>query len=855
MSLSSLREKMNTSKMLVFLFLVGLLSLTFLVFKTSKVFAATTAPIAPTSTSNITAQAVRYNWTAPGGESAEYWVLASSTNISIGAFTLAQIVTSSPTSTVDFTFNGLATNTRYIFGVAGGDFTGATSSFVTSSAVYTLATTPGTPTVTSTANQTMKIIVNTSTNPVATTYVVKDTGSATTYYLQDDHTWGTATATFDYLQLGDINGTTTIGLATNTLHTISVAAINGDSSATTSYSATASVYTTADTPGVPILSATTTQGFDLKINSSTNPAATTYIIRDTASSTRTLYLQDNHTWDVTTATFTYTQLGPVSGTTTISLATNTLHRISVAAVNGDGATSSYGTAATDIYTLAATPAAPTVTSTANQTLKVVINVGSNSTTATTTFVVKDTGSATTYYLQNDHTWGTATATFNYDQLGGSAGTTTIGLATSSPHFISVAAVNGDSSATTTYSSVAVISTIPNTPTTTLSVAALTTFTVTINSSTNPTSTVYIIRDTGGSAVKYLQTDHTWGTTTATLSFSFVAGLVSTSTTGLTANTPHVISVAAVSGDSTATSSYGATASLYTLANVPSSVVLTAAANGFTLAWSGDSNEEFWADDLTNGTTLTWATGTSFSVGGINCGTTHTFAVAGRNGDSVVTASSSALSATTNACGGTGSIGGGGIGASVTPAIPAVPGVSPAVPASVTLPSTASPVAVFVHTLRVGSKGAEVKQLQQTLRELGFFKHPTNTGLFGAVTKAAVVAFQKAQGFKTAPGIVGVATRAALNSESAVSAGESAAPAPVSQPVVGEFVSKLGMGSRGAEVRMLQAKLRELGFFNHPTDTGLFGAVTRAAVAAFQKDQGLSSVGFVGPGTRAALNSL
>jgi len=172
-----------------------------------------------------------------------------------------------------------------------------------------------------------------------------------------------------------------------------------------------------------------------------------------------------------------------------------------------------------------------------------------------------------------------------------------------------------------------------------------------------------------------------------------------------------------------------------------------------------------------------------------------------------------------------------------------------------LPSTASPVAVFVHTLRVGSKGAEVKQLQQTLRELGFFKHPTNTGLFGAVTKAAVVAFQKAQGFKTAPGIVGVATRAALNSESAVSAGESAAPAPAPQPVVGEFVSKLGMGSRGAEVRMLQAKLRELGFFNHPTDTGLFGAVTRAAVKAFQKDQGLSQVGFVGPGTRAALNSL
>ena len=664
-------------------------------------------------------------------------------------------------------------------------------------------------------------------------------------------------------QLGGAAGTTTIGLATNTLHTIDVAAINGDTMQTSTRSAAASVYTTADTPGVSTVTSTANQTMHIIINSSTNPSDTTFVVRDTGSAT-TKYLQINQTWDTTTATFTYNQLGGLAGTTTIGLATNTLHLISVAAVNGNNVTTTYGAIATGVYTYAATPSAPTVTSANPQQLTIVINAGSNPTTASTTFIIKDTAPATVQYLQVDQTWGNATATFNYAQLGGASGTTTIGLATSSPHIISVAAINGDSMQTTTYSSTVVVSTIPNTPTTTVSAAALTTITVKVNSSTNPTSTLYIVRDTGGATATYLQSDLTWGSTTTSLPFSFIGGVSSSISTGLTANTPHIIAVAAVSGDHTQTTSYSSSASLYTLANVPSSVVLTAAANGFTLTWSGDSGEEFWAEDSVGGTNSTWITGTSYTVGSVNCGTSRTFNVAGRNGDGVVTASSSALSATTNACGGTGSIGGGGgSGASVTPAIPAVPSESPAVPAtsaSVSLPSTASPVAVFVHTLGIGSKGAEVKQLQQTLRELGFFKHPTNTGLFGSVTKAAVVAFQKAQGFKSAPGVVGPATRDALNAESAVSAGESAAPAPAPappapQPTLGEFVSNLRMGSRGEEVRMLQAKLRELGFFNHPTDTGLFGAVTRAAVAAFQKDQGLSPVGFVGPGTRAALNSL
>ncbi len=71
--------------------------------------------------------------------------------------------------------------------------------------------------------------------------------------------------------------------------------------------------------------------------------------------------------------------------------------------------------------------------------------------------------------------------------------------------------------------------------------------------------------------------------------------------------------------------------------------------------------------------------------------------------------------------------------------------------------------VFKKYLNVGSRGVEVKQLQQTLKDLGYFTYPTITGFYGAITKAAVVKFQKERNLKPFPGWVGPATRKALNS--------------------------------------------------------------------------------------------
>ncbi len=72
-------------------------------------------------------------------------------------------------------------------------------------------------------------------------------------------------------------------------------------------------------------------------------------------------------------------------------------------------------------------------------------------------------------------------------------------------------------------------------------------------------------------------------------------------------------------------------------------------------------------------------------------------------------------------------------------------------------------------------------------------------------------------------------------------------------VCGEAVTRdLGIGQENDEVMILQAALHSLGYLN-TTPNGYFGPMTRSAVRAFQRDNGLSSTGRVGPMTREAIN--
>ncbi len=62
---------------------------------------------------------------------------------------------------------------------------------------------------------------------------------------------------------------------------------------------------------------------------------------------------------------------------------------------------------------------------------------------------------------------------------------------------------------------------------------------------------------------------------------------------------------------------------------------------------------------------------------------------------------------------------------------------------------------------------------------------------------------------------------------------------------------LSVGSRGSDVQAVQSALRSQGYFNANT-TGYYGTITRDAVIRFQRANGLSADGVVGPNTLAAI---
>lgn len=100
-----------------------------------------------------------------------------------------------------------------------------------------------------------------------------------------------------------------------------------------------------------------------------------------------------------------------------------------------------------------------------------------------------------------------------------------------------------------------------------------------------------------------------------------------------------------------------------------------------------------------------------------------------------------------------------------------------------LSGTSAPVAAggakcsFTRALTVGSKGDDVKCLQDYLKSSGHYTYSGgSTGFFGGVTKAAVVAWQSANGVSPAAGYFGSISRAKYDSVVAAAPAAPAAPA-------------------------------------------------------------------------------
>ena len=155
--------------------------------------------------------------------------------------------------------------------------------------------------------------------------------------------------------------------------------------------------------------------------------------------------------------------------------------------------------------------------------------------------------------------------------------------------------------------------------------------------------------------------------------------------------------------------------------------------------------------------------------------------------------------------------------------------------------TATPAATPT-VLRFGSQGKAVRELQTSLKKLGYYTGLVD-GDFGESTKRAVTAFQRANGL-TADGIAGKATLDMLNG-SVATAKPTATPRPkaTATPKLATSVS-LKRGSRGSEVTRMQTRLISLGYLDGKS-TGTYDAITELAVTSYQNRAGLTADGVAG----------
>ncbi|MCL2286834.1 MAG: peptidoglycan-binding protein [Firmicutes bacterium] len=144
-------------------------------------------------------------------------------------------------------------------------------------------------------------------------------------------------------------------------------------------------------------------------------------------------------------------------------------------------------------------------------------------------------------------------------------------------------------------------------------------------------------------------------------------------------------------------------------------------------------------------------------------------------------------------------------------------------------------------IRVGARGEDVQRIQRCLNAVNNASLATD-GIFGPLTQAAVMDFQRSRGLSP-DGIVGPLTWGALM------------PACYGgQQTMGSYPGFLiREGARSDYVRQIQTCLNRANNAGLNTD-GIFGPLTRAAVESFQRSRGLNPDGIVGPLTWVALSA-
>ncbi len=145
-----------------------------------------------------------------------------------------------------------------------------------------------------------------------------------------------------------------------------------------------------------------------------------------------------------------------------------------------------------------------------------------------------------------------------------------------------------------------------------------------------------------------------------------------------------------------------------------------------------------------------------------------------------------------------------------------------------------------QTLKAGSKGEQVKDLQNMLNKAGFNVGKVD-GIYGENTAEAVKKFQKAVKISS-DGIAGKDTYNRLRSYNPSTPAKTSTSS--STPWTGQTLKE---GSSGTAVKSLQTMLKNAGFDVGNID-GKYGSKTEAAVLAFQKRVNISADGIAGKDT-------
>lgn len=181
--------------------------------------------------------------------------------------------------------------------------------------------------------------------------------------------------------------------------------------------------------------------------------------------------------------------------------------------------------------------------------------------------------------------------------------------------------------------------------------------------------------------------------------------------------------------------------------------------------------------------------------------------------------------------------------------------------------TTDPSATESTLLKRGMQGERVKNVQESLRRLGYFEGKAD-GDFGEYTENAVKEFQRMNKL-TPDGVVGPSTLAKLGSSTAATAAPkaTATPKPTATPRPTARVTAtpkptakpktenvyLSHGSSGANVKQMQNRLIQLGYLTGSA-SGKVDDITEQAIISFQKRNSLDSDGIAGPGTLEKLYS-